>query len=43
MNSLDFHLQAYKILLGQNSKEVQIVLKKQKNKGIFEKIFQFFS
>tara|TARA_A100001011_G_scaffold39067_1_gene36921 strand:+ start:613 stop:1311 length:699 start_codon:yes stop_codon:yes gene_type:complete len=43
MNSIDLHLEAYKILQGQNKKEVQIVEKKQKNIGLFEKIFQFFS
>ena len=43
MDSIDLHLEAYKILQGQNAKEVQIVEKKYKNIGIFEKIFQFFS
>ncbi len=43
MNSIDLHLEAYKILQGQNKKEVQIIEKKQKNIGLFEKIFQFFS
>ena len=43
MDSIDLHSEAYKILQGQNTKEVQIVEKKHKNIGIFEKIFQFFS
>jgi len=37
----DMHLLAYKVILGQNLKEVQIVPKKPKNKGFFEKLFGY--
>ena len=35
------HLLAYKVTLGENLKEVQIVPKKAKNKGFFEKCFEY--
>tara|TARA_B100001540_G_C15812635_1_gene645416 strand:- start:853 stop:1554 length:702 start_codon:yes stop_codon:yes gene_type:complete len=39
----DYHHEALKVLLGNNDKEVEIVAKKRRNLGLFEKIFHFFS
>ena len=42
-NNLDFFDMANKIILGHNKNEVKIVNKKIKNKGFFEKFFDFFN
>ncbi len=42
-DNIDFFDMANKIILGHNKNEVKIVNKKIKNKGFFEKFFDFFS
>ena len=42
-NNLELSEKAYKIQLGCNVNEVQIVPKNYQKKGFFEKFFQFFS